>query len=269
MGSGFPRARRPTRRGRFVRNPEGSNEHDFRAGAEPAASSRLYYVSWLSRLRAARGYDIAVRAVGSAWFLLLALFLARKIFVHAARMSIVDFGPTGWPELLANACLFLFYMALWWFILIRPSPATRTDGLLPSLIAFAGTYLPWTIVLFAPGEASTGWSLASAALLLIGTVLMVIIIFHLGRSFSITPQAQKLVRTGPYAVARNPLYLAEEVAVLGILLQFYSTATLLLFLAHCVLQVRRIFYEETLLRHYFPDYDAYAKSTARLIPYVW
>jgi protein-S-isoprenylcysteine O-methyltransferase Ste14 len=239
------------------------------ASSNLAAPVEAPPVAWLSRLRAARGYDIAVRAVGSAWFLLLALFLARKILTHAAGMSITDFGPTGWSELLANVCLFLFYMSLWWFILIRPTPAARTDGVWPSLIAFAGTYLPWSIVLFAPGQATTGRSLASSALLLIGAISMVVIISHLGRSFSITPQAQKLVRTGPYAVVRNPLYLAEEVAVLGTLLQFYSTVTLLLFFVHGLLQVRRVFYEENLLRHCFPDYDAYTRSTARLIPYVW
>ena len=51
---------------------------------------------------------------------------------------------------------------------------------------------------------------------------MIVVIFHLGRSFSIVPQARTLVRTGPYKFVRNPLYLAEEVALLGTLLQFYS-----------------------------------------------
>jgi protein-S-isoprenylcysteine O-methyltransferase Ste14 len=77
------------------------------------------------------------------------------------------------------------------------------------------------------------------------------------------------VRTGPYAVVRHPLYLAEEVALLGTLLQFYSFATLVLLLAHGALQVCRIFYEETLLRHTFAAYEDYARSTSRLIPYVW
>jgi ABC-type spermidine/putrescine transport system permease subunit II len=100
----------------------------------------------------------------------LAFFLARKVFSHATGLSLVDFGPTGWPELIASICLLLFYLALGWFILVRPSPAGRTDGVLPSLIAFAGTYLPWTIVLLAPGEASTGRSLVSAALLLVAPI---------------------------------------------------------------------------------------------------
>lgn len=56
---------------------------------------------------------------------------------------------------------------------------------------------------------------------------------------------------------------------MGALLQYYSAFGLLLFLGRGVLQVRRIFYEENLLRRTFADYDDYATSTFRLIPYVW
>ena len=77
------------------------------------------------------------------------------------------------------------------------------------------------------------------------------------------------MRTGPYAVVRNPLYVVEEFAVLGILLQCLSPLTFVLFLVHGALQVRRILDEEELLRRTFPDYDDYARSTSRLIPYVW
>jgi protein-S-isoprenylcysteine O-methyltransferase Ste14 len=141
--------------------------------------------------------------------------------------------------------------------------------MLPSFIAFAGTYLPWAIVFVAPASASASHSLVSALFLLVGTGLMVVVISHLGRAFSIVPQARTLVRSGPYAVVRNPLYLAEEIAVLGTVLQFFSVVTLMLFIVHCALQVGRIFYEEDLLRRNLPEYDSYARSTSRLIPHVW
>lgn len=237
--------------------------------SDPAVSVRLSAATWLVRLRAARGYDSAVRVLGGSWFLILALVGGLKVFAHAKAMSMTDFSPAGWPALLSSLCLFLFYLALCWLILHRPSPAARTISFLPSLTAFVGTYFPWTIVLFTSGAASAGQDIASAALLLIGMVLMVVVIFHLGRCFSIVPQARRLVRTGPYAVVRHPLYLAEAVALLGTLVQFYSPLTLGLFLAQSTLQVRRMFYEEDLLRRTFPDYDDYAKSTSRLIPYVW
>jgi phospholipid methyltransferase len=226
-------------------------------------------VLWLARIRMAEGCDVAIRAVGSAWFLFLALVLACKVFGLAVRINAADINSAIWSALLSSVCLFLFYLTLWWLMLVRPAPTARTEGALPSLIAFAGGYLPWAIPLFAPDHTTANQGLLSALLIVTGTTLMVIAIFHLGRSFSIVPQARSLVRTGPYAMVRNPLYLAEEIAILGALLQYYSTVTLILFLAHLVLQVRRIFYEENLLKHTFADYEDYAKTTFRLVPYVW
>jgi protein-S-isoprenylcysteine O-methyltransferase Ste14 len=229
----------------------------------PRMKSRLH------RLRAARGYGLAVRVLGSTWFLTLALLTTQRTYSYAEALRIGDTSPAGWSALLAALCLTVFYLALCWLIILRPSPTACDDYVLPSFIAFVGTYLPWTIVFFAPIGASDSQNLASAALLLIGSVLMAFAIFHLGRCFSIVPQARTLVRAGPYKLVRNPLYLAEEVAILGTLLQFYSSTTLAIFLLHGALQVRRIFYEENLLRLTFPDYASYAETTPRLIPYIW
>ena len=239
------------------------------AGRNSADSPHSSPALWLACIRTADGCDVAIRTVGSAWFLLLAVVLACKVFGLTVRINAIDFDPTVWSALLSSVCLFLFYLTLWWLMLIRPAPTARTKGVLPSLIAFTGGYLPWAIPLLAPDGTSASQSLLSALLIVIGTTLMVISIFHLGRSFSIVPQARNLVRTGPYAIVRNPLYLAEAIAIFGALLQYYSTVTLLLFLVHLVLQVRRIFYEESLLQHTFADYEGYAKSTFRLVPYVW
>jgi protein-S-isoprenylcysteine O-methyltransferase Ste14 len=239
------------------------------ATTSKTTASAILPPDWLFRLRSAKGYSLAVRVLGGGWFLLLATAVAGPTVRHLQVMSLADFSPTGWPKLLSSVLLVLFYVAACWLILLRPSPVARTDGLLPSLVAFAGTYFPWTIVLFTPGEASAGQDIASAVLLLVGTLLMVVVIAHLGRAFSIVPQARTLVRTGPYAFVRNPLYLAEEIALLGSLLQFYSLVTLIMILVHGALQVGRIFYEESLLRRTFPDYESYARSTSRLIPFVW
>ena len=124
-------------------------------------------------------------------------------------------------------------------------------------------------MLFAANPDPRGLNSLSLVFQVIGTAGAVVIICYLGKSFSIVPHARRLVRDGPYSVVRHPLYLAEEVAVLGCLLRFFCPAAVALFLAHCALQIARIIFEENLLRRSIPDYDDYARSTSRLIPYVW
>jgi protein-S-isoprenylcysteine O-methyltransferase Ste14 len=199
----------------------------------------------------------------------LALTGAAKVLAVASTKSISDFGPSGWPALISSLCLLLFYLALSWLTLHRPEPAAQTTGIMPSLTAFAGTYLPWTLVLFGPRSASPAQDIAAASLLLVSAISMVAVIIYLGRCFSIVPQARHLVQTGPYALVRHPLYLVEELALLGLLIQLFSLQTLLLVMAHAALQIRRIYYEEDLLRRALSDYANYEASTRRLIPYVW
>ena len=98
---------------------------------------------------------------------------------------------------------------------------------------------------------------------------MVYPLIALSRSFSMMPQARKLVTGGPYAYVRHPLYLAEEAAVAAILLQYAWFAALSFLAAHGAVQVRRMQLEESVLRNAFPEYAAYAKRTPRLIPGVW
>ena len=224
---------------------------------------------WLFRLRAATGFNLAAGVAGGTFFLVLALFVGLTAVSQARALRISNFRADGYLDLLTSVCMFVYYLTLWWLMLNRPLPIARTDTVLPSFVAFMGTYLPCIWILFTADDASKGRHLISAALVLIGAIAMVVVIRYLGRSFSIVPQARRLVRSGPYAIVRNPLYLVEEIPQFGFLVLFFSPLTLALFVAFGAVQVRRILYEEKLLRGAFPDYDEYARSTPRLIPYVW
>jgi len=68
---------------------------------------------------------------------------------------------------------------------------------------------------------------------------------------------------------RHPLYLAEELAVIGILMQFLSGGTILLCAAHIAFQLRRMRNEERVLVGAFPEYRAYCARTARLLPGIY
>ena len=78
-----------------------------------------------------------------------------------------------------------------------------------------------------------------------------------------------MVQTGPYRWIKHPLYLSEEIVVLGVVLLYLTPGTVILLILHIGVQVCRILYEEDLLRRNFPDYSSYEASRWRLIPYVW
>jgi protein-S-isoprenylcysteine O-methyltransferase Ste14 len=128
--------------------------------------------------------------------------------------------------------------------------------------------MPWTITLFGKTDQALP-NLVSTACVLIGIIMMLITIRHLGRSFSLVPQARAVVQTGPYRWIKHPLYLAEEIAFLGVVLQYLSPATVIVLMLHICVQVCRILYEEDLLRRTCPEYSSYEASRWRLIPYVW
>jgi protein-S-isoprenylcysteine O-methyltransferase Ste14 len=90
----------------------------------------------------------------------------------------------------------------------------------------------------------------------------------LGRCFGVLPEARGLVTRGPYRLVRHPVYLGEIAAVLGLALaagEAWMFAVLALFVGA---QLVRMTLEERALRAAFPEYEAYAARTARLLPRV-
>jgi protein-S-isoprenylcysteine O-methyltransferase Ste14 len=204
-------------------------------------------------------YDRMMRMFGGMWFMLLALCVATKI-----AASLTD----PWPSLLSNFCLASFYMLLALLIMTRSPAKAQADGLLPRIAAFVGSYLPWTITFFGQTDQALP-NLLSTACVLIGMIMMLVTIRHLGRSFSLVPQARSVVQTGPYRWIKHPLYFAEEIAILGVVLQHMTPITVIVFVLHIGVQVCRILYEEDLLRRNCPEYSSYEASRWRLVPYVW
>jgi len=110
------------------------------------------------------------------------------------------------------------------------------------------------------------WDSLSTVLILIGTTMAILAVLELGRSMSIMPEARKLVTGGLYVRIRHPLYLAEEIAVLGFCLQFRSWQAVPILMVHLYLQIRRMDWEEGILAKAFPGYAAYKQRTRRLVP---
>ena len=204
-------------------------------------------------------YDRMMRLFGGVWFMLLALCVAIKI-----GASLTD----SWPSLLSSFCLASFYMLVALLIMTRLPAKAQADGLLPRVAAFVGSYLPWTITFVGKTDQALP-NLASTACVLMGTIMMLVAVRHLGRSFSVVPQARSVVQTGPYRRIKHPLYFAEEIVVLGVVLQYLTPVTVIVLVLHVGVQVCRILYEEDLLRRNCPEYSSYEASRWRLVPYVW
>lgn len=204
-------------------------------------------------------YDRTMQLLGGMWFMLLALGVAFRIGSS---------GNDPWPSLLSSVCLAVFYVLLGLLTITRPPARAQANGRLPRIAAFVGTYMPWTIAFFGETDKALP-NLASTACVLIGMIMMLVTIRHLGRSFSLVPQARNVVQTGPYRWIKHPLYLAEEIAVLGVVLRSPTPLTAVLLVLHIGVQVCRIYYEEDLLRRNCPEYSSYEASRWRVVPYVW
>ncbi|MCK1293033.1 methyltransferase [Bradyrhizobium sp. 30] len=203
-------------------------------------------------------YERMMQLLGSMWFMLLALCAAIRVG------SLTD----PWPSLVSSFCLAIFYMLVAVLIMTRPPAKAHADGVLPGIAAFVGSYLPWTITFFGKTEQALP-NLVATACVLIGMIMMLVTIRHLGRSFSLVPQARSVVQSGPYRWIKHPLYLAEEIAILGVVLQYLTPLTVIVLVLHIGVQVCRILYEEGLLRRTCPEYSSYEAMRWRLVPYVW
>jgi protein-S-isoprenylcysteine O-methyltransferase Ste14 len=108
--------------------------------------------------------------------------------------------------------------------------------------------------------------IAALVLGFVGAALSTYVLLYLGRSFSIMAQARKLVTSGPYSVVRHPLYIVEEIAIIGIILAHFSIWAVAIGTVHWLFQMRRMLNEERVLRAAFPEYDLYAISVPMLVP---
>ncbi|HWX91274.1 MAG TPA: isoprenylcysteine carboxylmethyltransferase family protein [Terriglobales bacterium] len=107
-----------------------------------------------------------------------------------------------------------------------------------------------------------GQRLAGSVLLLIGMSLVFSARLQLGRSFSLTPQARKLVTHGLYSRIRNPIYVFGTLAIVGLCLILQRPALWLLPLFVIVMQTARARREAQVLEAKFGDeYRAYRAGT--------
>lgn len=166
----------------------------------------------------------------------------------------------------ARVALLSFFGLLFVFHLIRMRPVGKSEGLLPRLVALCGVCLVFGWALLPRAASNPAYDQVALFIILLGNLLSIVSVSHLGRALSVMPEARKLVTSGPYAVVRHPLYVAEAISLFGIFLGFRSAAGLALLAAILFFQFLRLRYEESILRQHFEGYAAYADAVPCLLP---
>jgi protein-S-isoprenylcysteine O-methyltransferase Ste14 len=153
---------------------------------------------------------------------------------------------------------------------VRSKAIARDHNPVAITAALVGSFVLYGLFLI-PGQDRSDeiWVLAGSDICLAcGITWALYSLSYLGRSFSIVPEARGLVTSGPYRLARHPIYLGEIIAGLGLVLPTLFSLHAVVFAIFLGAQILRTYFEERVLRSTYPQYEAYARHTRRLIPFV-
>ena len=220
-------------------------------------------------LQQSRLYDVLMRLPLLMWSIFLALvtIVGLQQYVRQSGRELPDVVYILNIVMRLSVIAYLVVIAA--TLLVRVRPAAKARGIEPRISALIGTFLLTVIVLFPRRELSPGAEIVSTLLTLGGSIFAVVVLTQLRESFSIMAEARQLVTTGVYRVVRHPLYLAEEIAAIGVVMQFFSLWTALILAVQICFQLRRMRNEEAILAEIFPEYLAYRQRTARILPGIY
>lgn len=203
------------------------------------------------------------RLVPSLFF---SLFLARQLillwsgFHGISRPSDVLF--------LVQQMLALAYFTMLVVLYAVRLPQRGTDHRLAVIfIAFSGTFAAISASFLPGGTRRDGLVLVADLLATAGLAYSVWGLAYLRRSFSIIPEARRLVTGGPYALSRHPVYLGEIATAVGVNLATGGWLSAVAVAYFIVCEVLRMRWEERILAQAFPtEYPAYARRIPRYLP---
>ncbi len=223
----------------------------------------------IAKLQQSRLYDVLMRLPMLIWsiFLGLVTIVGLQQYVRQSGRELPDVVYILNIVMRLSVIAYLVVIAA--TLLVRVRPAAKARGIEPRISALIGTFLLTVIVLFPRRELSPGAEMVSTLLTLGGSIFAVVVLTQLRESFSIMAEARQIVTAGVYSVVRHPLYLAEEIAAIGVVMQFFSLWTALILAVQIGFQLRRMQNEEVILAEIFPEYPAYRERTARILPGIY
>ena len=198
--------------------------------------------------------------------LFFSLFLARELILLWGGLGGIR-RPLDLLFVLQQA-LALGYFTLLVVLYATRLPQRGTDhrwGVI--FIAFSGTFAAIGASFLPGGTRREGLILVADILATAGLAYSVWGLAYLRRSFSIIPEARRLVTGGPYRVSRHPVYLGEIATAVGVNLATAGWLSAIAIAYFVVCELLRIRWEERILAATFPDeYPAYARSVPRYLP---
>jgi len=220
-------------------------------------------------LQQSRLYDVLMRLPMLIWsaFLGLASVVVLQEYVRQAEPGLPVVVYILNIAMRLSVIVYLVVIAA--TVVVRMRPARKARGVEPRISALIGTFLLTVVVVFPRRDLSMLAGLVSAVLTLGGNTFAVVVLTQLRQSFSIMAEARQLVTEGVYRMVRHPLYLAEEIAAIGIVMQFFSLSTAAILAVQIGFQLRRMRNEEVILADTFPEYLAYRARTVRILPGIY
>jgi len=163
-----------------------------------------------------------------------------------------------------------FFAFLVVIYVLRSEAIARDHNPVAIAAALIGSFVLYGLFLIpGQGRSTDIWVLAGSDMgLACGMLWALYSLTYLGKRFSIVPEARGLVTSGPYRLIRHPIYLGEITAGFGLVLPTLLTVHAVVFIIFVLAQLVRTYFEERILKATYPQYEAYARRTRRLIPFV-
>jgi protein-S-isoprenylcysteine O-methyltransferase Ste14 len=214
-------------------------------------------------------YDTMMRLPLLGWVLIFGGAQLLGLIQYMDKMSPLPIDAFYVIHLAMRLSTLAFMLLIATAVILRTRPSEKARGLEPRISALAGSLIMYGFFLFPRRDMSLTLEMITTILILTGTIGAVLTLARLGRSFSVMAETRQLVTSGPYRFVRHPLYLTEEIAVIGVFIQFASVWTILLLVVQIAFQLRRMHNEEQVLTASLPEYIVYQQTTARLIPGIY
>lgn len=195
-------------------------------------------------------------------------------------------GLAAWDVWIAPAVslalipVFAYEVAAGLAFLGRRRARASVKGLGPRIAAYGATFMVPLFLAYAASRApswitpvtktfpgAAHWVVPVGSILIFaGAVMSAWGLWYLRYSISLEPAARGLVTSGPYRIARHPLYLAYVLSYAGLTLQHPTSQVAVLMIVWLAMIWARIRYEEGVLTVVFPEYTTYRTRVGALGP---